>query len=207
MTEFTTPKGTILPILTLKGKDYLQVAHRLVWFREEHPNWGIRTEFIHEDKEHAVCKASIFNDQDRIMATGHKSETKQGFFNYREKAETGAVGRALALCGFGTQFCGDELDEHDSLADAPISRPKVAPNGKEQPRKADILKATKEDFKLINDMKEALGWDKNIIEEVILERFNLTRENYSQMTKEQAEDLLTYMGKVQHELTNPDFNS
>lgn len=119
--------------------------------------------------------------------------------------------KRYSFCAMVGVVTKDEDDDGERAMHAhritPTHPPIIAPNGKEQPRKADILKATKEDFKLINDMKEALGWDKNIIEEVILERFNLTRENYSQMTKEQAEDLLVYMGKVQHELTNPDFNS
>ena len=36
-----------------------------------------------------------------------------------EKAETGSIGRALALLGYGTQFCADELDEGDRIVDAP----------------------------------------------------------------------------------------
>ena len=47
---FKTPKGTELPLLDLRGKDYLMVAHRLVWFREEHSDWTIETEVKREDK-------------------------------------------------------------------------------------------------------------------------------------------------------------
>ena len=43
-----------------------------------------------------------------------------------EKAETGSIGRALAYCGYGTQFCADELDEAERIVDAPIE-PKPAP--------------------------------------------------------------------------------
>jgi hypothetical protein len=39
-----------------------------------------------------------------------------------EKAETGAIGRALALIGYGTQFCADELDEGDRIVDAPVAK-------------------------------------------------------------------------------------
>lgn len=46
-------------------------------------------------------------------------ETLEGFGDFIEKAETGAIGRALALVGFGTQFCADELDEGPRLADSP----------------------------------------------------------------------------------------
>lgn len=115
-----TPKGTELPLLTLQKKDYLQVAHRIVWMREEKPSWSILTEIIDSSATHCTMKASILDENGRIIAQSHKHEDKQGFPDFREKSETGAVGRALALCGYGTQFCGDELDEKERLADSPL---------------------------------------------------------------------------------------
>lgn len=128
MKTVKTPKGTELPILNLKGKDYLQVQHRLVWFREEHPNASIRTEMVQDANNQATFKASVeFPIIDATtktimghynVATAHKTEDKAGFGDYREKAETGAIGRALAICGYGTQFT-DELDEGARIVDAP----------------------------------------------------------------------------------------
>lgn len=120
MREFKTPKGTTLPLLDLKGKSYLQVAHRLVWFREEKPDWSIETEIV-EGPGSCTAKATIRNSESRVVATAHKHEDKQGFADYREKAETGAIGRALALCGYGTQFA-PELEEGERLADSPLVR-------------------------------------------------------------------------------------
>lgn len=102
------------------GKDYLPVAWRLVWFRQDHPEWGIVTEpvEINHEKQYAIFRANIFNDEGRLIATGTKKEDVRGFGDYIEKAETGSIGRALALCGYGTQFEPD-LDEKDRLADSP----------------------------------------------------------------------------------------
>lgn len=100
--------------MDLQGKEYLQVAHRLVWFREEHPDWVIETEI-----GDGFVKAKILRQDYLLVATAHKS-IGQGKRFPLETAETGAIGRALALCGYGTQFCGDELDEGDEIADAPI---------------------------------------------------------------------------------------
>ena len=118
MSTWKTPKGTVLPILNLKGKDYLQVAHRLVWMREERPNWRIQTEFIQLDNDMTIAKASILDEQGNVIATGHKREDRVHFADHMEKAEAGAIGRALAYCGYGTQFTADELDEGNRLADA-----------------------------------------------------------------------------------------
>lgn len=38
-------------MMNLKGKDYLQVMWRLVWFREEHPDWCINTVMAEHDPE------------------------------------------------------------------------------------------------------------------------------------------------------------
>jgi ribosomal protein S27AE len=43
-----------------------------------------------------------------------------------EKAETGSVGRALSLCGYGTQFAS-ELEEGQRIVDAPINGRLVSP--------------------------------------------------------------------------------
>lgn len=120
-TSFKTEKGTELPLLNLKGKEYLQVAQRLVWFLEEKTDWSIETEFSIETSDAAKAKATIRDERGRIRSTGHKLETATGFPDFHEKAETGAVGRALALVGYGTQFTGDDFDEGERLADAPIS--------------------------------------------------------------------------------------
>ena len=117
---YRTPKGTDLPILSLRGKDYLEVKFRLVWFREEHPDWSIETEILSATENSAYARATIKDEQGRVIATSHKFETKQGFHDFIEKAETGSIGRALALIGYGTQFCADELDEGDRIVDAPV---------------------------------------------------------------------------------------
>lgn len=119
--EFKTPKGTILPLLDMRGKPYLQVAHRLVWFREEKPEWRIETHFVQLFDAYAIACAKIMNEQGQVMATGHKREDQKHFPDHMEKAETGAIGRALAMIGYGTQFA-PELDEGDRLADAPTAR-------------------------------------------------------------------------------------
>ncbi len=104
------------------GKLYLPAAYRIVWFRDECPDWGVTTEITEGGQEagFATAKATIYNPEGRIIATGHKTETRQDFpAGWVEKAETGAVARALALVGFGTQF-SPELDE-EAYSDSPVS--------------------------------------------------------------------------------------
>lgn len=112
-------------MMKLKGKDYLQVAWRLVWFRDPDdgcPTYGLETELIEHGEDWAVFKATITDNEGNIVSTGHGSESRADFGDYLEKAETKAVGRALAMLGYGTQFAADELDEGERIVDSPIDR-------------------------------------------------------------------------------------
>lgn len=120
---YTTPKGTKLPLMNLKGKPYLMVAHRLVWFREQMPNAVIETTPYKIEEESAIFIATIRSENGTALATATKRETKKDFPDFIEKAETGAIGRALALAGFGTQFTTQDFDEEGRLADAPVAPP------------------------------------------------------------------------------------
>lgn len=119
MTSVKTAKGTELPLLDLKGKNYLEVKWRIVWFREEKPEWSIETEFPVLTDETAVAKAIVRNEQGRVISTGHKREDRSHFPDHSEKAESGAIGRALALIGYGTQFAA-ELEEGERIVDSPV---------------------------------------------------------------------------------------
>lgn len=151
MKTFKTKAGTELPLIDLRGKDYLQVAHRLVWFREEHPNWSITTEYIQISENHAVAKATIADEKGLIIATAHKHEDRKGFADFLEKAETGSIGRALAACGFGTQFA-PELTEAHRIVDSPVIRNphavSTAPKGKDAGKIADKHKTSPNEAQL-----------------------------------------------------------
>ncbi len=109
------------------GQEYLPVAARLAWFRDEHPDWSIETEpiIIDVERQVVVFRAVVKDTSGRIIATATKMETGSDFPDYVEKSETGAVGRALAMCGYGTQFAPElsegELEEgRVAFADSPL---------------------------------------------------------------------------------------
>ena len=54
-----------------------------------------------------------------VLAQAHGNETASDFRDYFEKAETKAIGRALAISGYGTQFTVD-LDEGERIVDTPL---------------------------------------------------------------------------------------
>ena len=127
-------------------KDYLPVQWRLVWFREQCPEGTIDTEEVLVDLDREMdVEAFVWNPDKRYSekvvktakgyarfravvtdgrggrATGTKSECRASFDDYIEKAETGAIGRALAALGYGTAFA-PELSEEHRIVDSPVER-------------------------------------------------------------------------------------
>ena len=123
-------------LVDLKGKKYLPVAPRIAWFRQEKPCWRINTELVEFTHENnfglAVFHCKIYDENGNVVSTGYGSETMSDFRDYFEKAETKAIGRALAALGYGTLFAL-ELDEGEAIADAPqvpkttAEKPQIVP--------------------------------------------------------------------------------
>jgi hypothetical protein len=90
----------------LSGKDYLEVKWRLLWLRTLHPDAVIETELVKHGAGLALFRARV-TIPGAGSATGWGSETAEDFGDFIEKAETKALGRALAALGYGTQFCED----------------------------------------------------------------------------------------------------
>lgn len=133
-------------LMNLKGKDYLQVLWRLVWFREDKPLWCIDTHLEQLTDNHAVFSAKIFDENGIQKSAGYGSESIKDFRDYIEKAETKAVGRALAMLGYGTQFA-PEMDEcedgKDRIVDSPVPKKvqKKVESDNAQTAEADIRDA------------------------------------------------------------------
>lgn len=149
-------------LMDLKGKSYLQVAHRLLWLNEDLKSgiiggFEIVTELVSEKRwddakrkreiNEAVFKATIEitnTDGDVIKhVTGWGSETDADFGDFREKAETKAIGRAVALAGYGTQHAPefDEGERSSPILDKDGNRGPVGPSVVDSPVKTST-KAT-----------------------------------------------------------------
>ena len=112
----------------ISGKDYLPVQWRLVWLRDRHPLAQVETALVQHQNGLAVFSAKVtlppqpfemvVEQTGEIVrhlfsahATGYGMAEAKEFGDYLEKAETKALGRALAALGFGTQFTDDYDDQ------------------------------------------------------------------------------------------------
>ena len=105
-------------IVPIHGKQYKTVAYRVNEFREKHPDYTISTELVEANDTLVVMKASISNEQGRLLATGFAEEVRAASKINRtsalENAETSAIGRALAALG----LAGTEYASADEVANA-----------------------------------------------------------------------------------------
>lgn len=93
----------------IKGKQYVEVNQRLLFFRNEdkYEGWGIETHFLILDSESCVAQCTIKDADGHIVAQGTAQEDKSSSYinktSYIENCETSAVGRALAMLGIGIE--------------------------------------------------------------------------------------------------------
>jgi len=109
------------PLLDIKGKQYLEVKYRVAWFNEDKSDWTIETEIEYEEPGKWVrFKCLIKNPEGRVMRIARKTVEIKTPKDY-EACETGSIGRALALMGYGTTDCAQDLEE-DDIVDAPVEK-------------------------------------------------------------------------------------
>jgi len=154
----------------VKGKDYLEVKWRIAWFRDQWPAGSISTELISHVGNEAIFRAEVrATEPDGTVhgsATGFGSSDVNEFASYIEKAETKAIGRALAVLGFGTQFAPDFADENNP-ADTGVQRGASRPpqqlhgQGQRQSQPQSVGGASERQIKAIYGISKGLGWSKD----------------------------------------------
>lgn len=191
-------------LMSLKGKDYLEVKWRLVWLRTDHPDATIDTDCVSFNETFAVFKATVTIPSGG-SATGYGSEERGHFPDYIEKAETKAIGRALGALGYGTQFADDFADGPSGrIADAPVQRNKMSAvnmiDGKQL--RDDIVNASKAkdaartdnpapSWTAIYKAGNAKGLNPTTVQEIACKRYGL--EHHSKMSADNMIDLADYL--------------
>lgn len=102
--------------ISIKGKQYVLVSDRVIYFNEQYPNGCIQTIKL-DAQDRVEFKAVVVPDVEKPQRvfTGHSQAVwGEGYINKTsamENAETSAVGRALAMMGIGVIDSIASVDE------------------------------------------------------------------------------------------------
>lgn len=152
--------------IKIGNKEYVMVNERLKAFRAQHKDYSLISDVISLDNESCVIKATILDENGRVLATGlaqeDRSSTKVNQTSYVENCETSAWGRALANFGYGIDTAVASADEvamavgKQGIKEEVIGGDFVMPNGKHKGMPIAMIPDDYVDWYLEN------GYDNNV---------------------------------------------
>lgn len=175
--------------VNIKGKDYVEVNERVLFFRKNYENYKIKTELISNEKNNedihtCVFKAEILNDKNEIVSTGFAYEKENSTFinktSYIENCETSAVGRALGFLGIGIDT---SIASAEEVSNAINNQEKKE---EQKTRKLSIKNATKQQYDLIQQAINEKVMSIELVQTAVKE---FGAENFKHLTYEQAESI------------------
>jgi len=165
----------VLPdgVVKIRDKLYRTVALRIHLFREDHPDWSLRTNILFESDDLVRMQCVVSDRLGHVIATGMAQERVAGSAinktSHIENCETSCVGRALAFMGYGGQEIASAQEMEQALEkQSQDNDPLAAHNRAKEANKAsieyikegikndDMLAVAEAWIELTNDDKEAL---------------------------------------------------
>jgi len=155
------------------NQNYLEAKWRLVWFREDHPDWVINTTISlikNGDGPFASLAEAVIKDNQNVVKAngwGYEERIEEKYdpelkktktvFNSKfvEKSETTAIARALAQLGYGTQWAMEyeEGQVVEEISDSPVPETVEMEESKEESGNPP----TEKQINLIHSLVKGLG--------------------------------------------------
>lgn len=181
--------------IQIKGKDYVCVSDRIIYFNENYPEGCIESKIIeHEKGGQIVIKTYIrpegYGENKRVF-TGYSQEIEgEGYINKTsalENAETSAVGRALAMMGIGVIDSIASMDEINKATNRSTYIPK--PNYYNKPKPETSVDKVKKILreKGANSPEEAI--------KTLSDLSGITLNSLQELTEDKAKEILNFIIK------------
>ena len=103
--------------VNIKGKEYITVNERLIFFRSQpqYKGWRISEDVVSLDDKEGLFKVTIINPDGFEMAVAHAQEYRDSSYinktSFVENGFTSALGRALGYLGIGIDTAIASADE------------------------------------------------------------------------------------------------
>jgi hypothetical protein len=161
--------------IDIKGKEYVPVTERILYFNKHYPEWRIITEIVKLEDGFVLMKASVLDADGKVLATAHAYEKESSSFinktSFIENCETSAIGRVLGILGIGIDT---SLASYEEVANAVKNQDQPKP-----PRKLP-----EEDVIILREYLESAGRD----ESEILKFYKI--DNLNQLTRTNCRRLI-----------------
>ena len=136
-----------LKSINIKGKEYITVNERLIFFRSQpqYKGWRISEEVVSLDDKEGLFKVTIINPEGFEMAVAHAQEYRDSSYinktSFVENGFTSALGRALGYLGIGINTAIASADEVQTAVN---NQPKDDRSWLNETQLIATLKGTKE---------------------------------------------------------------
>jgi hypothetical protein len=153
--------------VNIKGKEYITVNERLIFFRSQpqYKGWRISEEVVSLDDKEGLFKVTIINPEGFEMAVAHAQEYRDSSYinktSFVENGFTSALGRALGYLGIGIDTAIASADE---VQTAVSNQPKDNKSWLKEAELIATLKGTKEqaekviaNFKMKKEYREKIN--------------------------------------------------
>ena len=93
--------------INIKGKEYITVNERLIYFRtkDEFKGYGIKEDIVSIDDAEGIFKVTIYDSNGEPIVSAHAQEYRDSSYinktSFVENGFTSALGRALGYLGIG----------------------------------------------------------------------------------------------------------
>jgi len=153
--------------VNIKGKEYITVNERLIFFRSqpEYKGWRISEDVVSLDEKEGLFKVTILNTDGFEMAVAHAQEYRDSSYinktSFVENGFTSALGRALGYLGIGIDTAIASADEVQTAVN---NQPKDDKSWLKESELIATLKGTKEqaekviaNFKMKKEYREKIN--------------------------------------------------
>jgi hypothetical protein len=168
---------TKLKTINIKGKEYVEVNERLIYFRKNFPKFSLTSEVLEKTDKSILILATISNDEGKVIATGMAEEEKGSTFinktSYVENCETSAWGRALANFGIGLETSVASADEVQNAIAQQEDKPKNILLDINEEKMEDVLRY------VVDNKTKGLQW----IVDNISTKYNVTTKVKNKIKK------------------------
>jgi ABC-type Fe3+-hydroxamate transport system substrate-binding protein len=133
--------------VNIKGKEYITVNERLIFFRSQpqYKGWRISEDVVSLDDKEGLFKVTIINPDGFEMAVAHAQEYRDSSYinktSFVENGFTSALGRALGYLGIGIDTAIASADEVQTAVN---NQPKDNKSWLNETQLIATLKGTKE---------------------------------------------------------------